>query len=229
VERQPEFKSYRKYLKPTGIANKLSSRRAAFLIYFSRKDCEVITEVEKDIINTTNVQGKNGTIIIRRACVKDVGQMFNLVNQMARLKNNLLPRSMSELYEHIRDFIVAADGDKIIGTCSLHIFWEDLAEVRSLAVDLEYHGQGWGAQLTQAIIEDARQLGLLRLFTLTTIPLFFEKAGFQVSTREQLPQKTWSECFRCPKFTACDETALVLDLAPGFVGPKPIRALPTIQ
>lgn len=168
----------------------------------------------------TGVMGLHAPIIIRRARMKDVAQIFKLVNQMARLKNNLLPRSMSELYEHSRDFLVAVDGERVIGTCSLHIFWEDLAEVRSLAVDLDYQKQGWGELLMDAILEDARDLNLLRLFTLTTIPLFFERFGFVVSTKEQLPSKTWSECFRCPKFTECDETALVLDLAPGFKGPK---------
>lgn len=170
----------------------------------------------------TGVMGANAPIVIRRARMKDVPQIFKLVNQMARLKNNLLPRSMSELYEHGRDFLVAVDGDKVVGTCSLHIFWEDLAEVRSLAVDLDYQKQGWGDRLMQAILDDARDLHLLRLFTLTTIPAFFERFDFVVSTKEQLPTKAWSECFRCPKFTECDETALVLDLAPGYVGPKPI-------
>jgi amino-acid N-acetyltransferase len=189
---------------------------------------KLITEVEKELTTTTKIQGENGLLVIRRACMKDVSQIFSLVNQMARVKNNLLPRSMSELYEHVRDFIVVADGDKVIGTCSLHIFWEDLAEVRSLAVDSNYQGQSWGEQLMKAIIEDARQLGVLRLFTLTTIPIFFEKFGFTISTKEQLPQKTWSECYRCPKFTECDEYALVLDLAPGFIGPKSrsVRTLP---
>src|SRR5689334_12911934 len=98
--------------------------------------------------------------------MKDVPQIFKLVNQMARLKNNLLPRSMSELYEHVRDFVVAVDDERVIGTCSMHIFWEDLAEVRSLAVDIDYQKQGWGDQLTKIIIEDARDLGILRLFTL---------------------------------------------------------------
>ncbi|HEX2912884.1 MAG TPA: N-acetyltransferase [Chloroflexia bacterium] len=181
-------------------------------------------DVDSDIILKTGVAGKESEqIIIRKARIKDVPQIFKLVNQMARLKNNLLPRSMSELYEHVRDFVVAVDDDRVIGTCSLHIFWEDLAEVRSLAVDMEYQGQGWGEQLMNIIIEDARDIGMLRLFTLTTIPAFFEKFGFRVSTKEELPQKTWSECFRCPKFTECDETALLLDLAPGYNGPKPVR------
>ncbi|WJW68656.1 N-acetyltransferase [Candidatus Chlorohelix allophototropha] len=188
----------------------------------------MITEVEDEMNHTSEALGKNGAIVIRRARMKDVPQIFNLVNQMARLKNNLLPRSMSELYEYVRDFIVAADGDKVIGTCSLHIFWEDLAEVRSLAVDVDYQGQRLGEHLMKAIIEDARQLQILRLFTLTTIPVFFERFGFREGTKEQLPQKTWSECFRCPKFTACDETGLLLDLAPGYVGPMPVRALPTL-
>ncbi len=181
-------------------------------------------QAEADIILKTGVAGKKSDqIIIRKARIKDVPQIFTLVNQMARLKNNLLPRSLSELYEHVRDFVVAVDAERVIGTCSLHIFWEDLAEVRSLAVDLEYQGQGWGEQLMKVIIEDAADLGILRLFTLTTIPVFFEKFGFRVGTKEELPQKTWSECFRCPKFTECDETALLLDLAPGYHGPKPIR------
>ncbi len=179
---------------------------------------------EADIILRTGIAGKSAEqIIIRKARIKDVPQIFKLVNGMARLKNNLLPRSMSELYEHVRDFVVAVDDDRVIGTCSLHIFWEDLAEVRSLAVDLEYQGQGWGEQLIKVILEDGRDLGMLRLFTLTTIPTFFERFGFRVGTKEELPQKTWSECFKCPKFTECDETALVIDLAPGFHGPKPIR------
>lgn len=170
----------------------------------------------------TGIEGVNAPIIIRRAGVKDVPQIFKLVNAMARLKNNLLPRSMWELYEHVRDFIVAVDGERIVGTCSLHIFWEDLAEVRSLAVDLDYQGQGWGERLMKAIIEDGREVGMRRLFTLTTIPQFFEKFNFEIATKEQLPQKTWSECFKCPKFTECDEFALVLDLVPGYVGPTPI-------
>ncbi len=170
----------------------------------------------------TGVEGNHGPIIIRTAKVKDVPQIFKLVNTMARLKNNLLPRSMWELYEHVRDFIVAVDGNRVIGTCSLHIFWEDLAEVRSLAVDLDYQSQGWGDLLMKVIIEDAREIGMLRLFTLTTIPEFFLRFGFEVGTKEQMPQKTWSECFKCPKFTECDETTLVLDLAPGYTGPKPI-------
>jgi amino-acid N-acetyltransferase len=173
----------------------------------------VFTTQEKVEI-ATGVQGAHGQILIRKAAIKDVPQIFKLVNQMARVKNNLLPRSMSELYEHVRDFFVVADGDKIIGCCSLHIFWADLAEVRSLAVDMDYQGQGWGEKLMEVIIEDGRQLNLTRLFVLTTIPVFFEKFAFIVTGKEQLPQKAWSECFRCPKFTECDETALVLNLVP---------------
>lgn len=172
----------------------------------------MITQEKVEI--ATGVQGVNAPIIIRKAMIKDVPQIFKLVNQMARLKNNLLPRSMAELYEHVRDFFVAVDGDKVIGSCSLNIFWADLAEVRSLAVDVDYQGQGWGERLMDVIIEDGRQMNLSRLFALTTIPKFFEKFQFVVTSKEQLPQKAWSECFRCPKFTECDETAVVLNLIP---------------
>jgi len=180
----------------------------------------VTTEITNLI--ETGVAGSNGLIVIRNARVRDVPQIFKLVNAMARLKNNLLPRSMSELYEHVRDFFVAVDGEQIIATCSLHIYWEDLAEVRSLAVDLNYQGQGWGDRLMKVTIAHGDELGLLRLFTLTTIPAFFERFDFVAATREQLPQKTWSECFKCTKFTECDETALLLDLAPGYTGPQPV-------
>lgn len=186
--------------------------------------------VASDIILESGIAGQQAEqIIIRKARVKDVPQVFKLVNQMARIKGNMLPRSMWELYEHVRDFVVAVDGDRVMGTCSLHIFWEDLAEVRSLAVDNEYQGQGWGEQLMRVIIQDAKEVGILRLFTLTTIPAFFEKFGFQISNKDELHQKTWSECHKCPKFTSCDETALVLDVAPGYTGPKSIsRALNVI-
>ncbi len=177
----------------------------------------------------TGITGANGPIVIRNARIKDVPQIFKLVNGMARLKNNLLPRSMAELYEHVRDFFVAVDGDRVIGTCSLHIFWEDLAEIRSLAVDLDYQGQGWGERLMNIVIENGRDIGMLRLFTLTTIPVFFEKFGFEIATKEQLPQKTWSECFQCPKFTECDEFALVMDLAPGYTGPRPISKVMNLK
>ena len=167
---------------------------------------------------TFEAQTSDTRIIIRRATIVDVPQIFQLVNQMARIKNNLLPRSMAELYEHMRDFLVAVQpqpngSQKVVGTCALSIIWDDLAEVRSLAVDTTLQGQGLGERLLAAITADAEELGLTRLFALTTIPRFFLKYGYYLVAREQLPQKTWSECFRCPKFTACDETAVVYDLS----------------
>jgi amino-acid N-acetyltransferase len=107
-----------------------------------------------------------------------------------------------------------SEGDdcRVKGVCALHISWEDLAEIRSLAVATEERKQGVGAQLIAACLEDARQIGVKRVFLLTYLPAYFERAGFRPVDRSILPHKIWGDCIRCVKFPACDETAMVLDL-----------------
>jgi amino-acid N-acetyltransferase len=129
-------------------------------------------------------------------------------------KGKLLARPLSELYTNLRDLVVAVDEEteEIVGCCSLHVIWEDLAEIRSLAVLDSHQGRGLGRQLVQTCIAEAIDLGIGQLFTLTYETGFFEHLGFRVVDKNVFPQKIWVDCLQCPKFPNCDEVALVLDL-----------------
>jgi amino-acid N-acetyltransferase len=127
----------------------------------------------------------------------------------------LLPRPVGELFQCIREFHVAISGGEVVGCAALRLLWDDLGEVRSLAVRPDFHGRGLGARLVQSVIEDARALDLPRIIALTREVGFFERNGFLVTSRDVLPRKVWSDCVRCPKRHACDEVAVVLDLVPG--------------
>jgi len=152
-------------------------------------------------------------MLIRHAVIEDVKTMHKLLNSYAE-KGLLLPRSLSELYSHLRDFVVLAshEDSSVHGVCGLGICWEDLAEIKSLAVAEQFQGRGFGFQLVQRCLEEARSLGLKRAFTLTYVPAFFAKLGFREEEKSHLPHKVWVDCLKCPKFPNCDETALVIDL-----------------
>jgi amino-acid N-acetyltransferase len=126
----------------------------------------------------------------------------------------LLPRSFSELYSHLRDFFVVADRqtNEVHGCCALSIVWEDWAEIRSLAIGSELQGQGWGRNLVEACLSDAVTLGIYKVFTLTYQVDFFAKLGFEVISKDILPQKVWADCLRCPKFPECDEVAMLMEM-----------------
>jgi len=145
---------------------------------------------------------------IEKACIGDVSQMHRLINQFAD-RNEMLARSLSEIYENIRDYFVVREGDRVIACVALHVIWEDLAEIKSLAVAESGQKQGVGSQLVKACLEEAKELGLSTVFCLTYKPAFFERAGFSQIDKAELPQKVWTECFRCPKFPNCDEVALI--------------------
>lgn len=150
---------------------------------------------------------------IRKAHVRDVAVIQKMLGRFAQ-QGKLLARSLSELYTNIRDTFVAVDdgSSQVVGCCSLHIIWEDLAEIRSLAVDEAWQGRGCGRQLVQACLDEAVELGIKRLFTLTYETAFFEHMGFRVVDKNVFPQKIWADCLHCPKFPECDEIALVYDL-----------------
>jgi amino-acid N-acetyltransferase len=149
---------------------------------------------------------------IEKAKISDVPQMHWLINQFAD-KGEMLPRPMSELYENIRDFFVARDNNgEMVACVALHVIWGDLAEIKALAVAEGQQEQGIGAALLQACLDEAKELGIPRLFCLTYQPSFFEQFGFGYTNVMELPRKIWGECQRCPKFPHCDETAMVLDL-----------------
>jgi len=151
--------------------------------------------------------------MIRKARMGDVKAVQKLIAEYAR-KGDMLPRSLSEIYENLRDYFVYLDeGGQVIGSAAIHIMWEDLAEVRSLAVRDGYMRRGVGTQLVEACISEAIVLGISRVFALTYKPEFFEKLGFVQVDKSELPQKIWTDCLKCSKFPDCDEVALVSDLS----------------
>jgi len=143
--------------------------------------------------------------------VPDVPEIQRLINSFAE-KDTMLPRSLSAIYESIRDFYVIEQDSRIVGCCALHVTWEDLAEVKSLAVDESAQGKGFGRVLVDACLAEAREMGVPKVFALTYIPGFFEKAGFGRVDKSTLPHKIWSECINCPKFPDCGEEAVVVEL-----------------
>ncbi|RME69123.1 MAG: N-acetyltransferase [Nitrospirae bacterium] len=148
---------------------------------------------------------------IRKATVRDVPEVQKLINQFAK-KEEMLPRSLNELYEGLRDIFVCEKDGKIVGTCSLHIIWEDLAEVRSLAVKKESQREGVGTKLVKKALKEAKALGIKRVFVLTYTPEFFKRLGFKEIDKSTLPQKIWGECLKCHKFPECDEVALIKEI-----------------
>lgn len=148
---------------------------------------------------------------LRRAKLADVEALMSLINHFAD-QGLMLPRSRNSLYECLREFLVVEEQDRIIGTGALHIIWSDLAEIRALAVLGEYQGRGVGRSLVNALLKDARDIGCPKVFTLTYQPGFFERCGFTMINKEDMPHKVWKECIHCVKFPNCDENAMILEL-----------------
>lgn len=149
--------------------------------------------------------------MIRKAKIKDIKQIQALINSFAK-KDQMLPRSLNELFDNIRDFWVFEQNNKIIGCAALHICWQDLAEVKSLAVEKRHQHKGIGRALVDACIEEAKALGAKSIFALTYKPDFFKKFGFRKVKHSDLPHKVWAECINCPKFPNCQEIALLKQL-----------------
>jgi amino-acid N-acetyltransferase len=149
--------------------------------------------------------------MLRKARITDVKDIQKLLTNFAS-RGEMLSRSLSELYEAIRDFYVFEEDGKVLGASALHIVWEDLAEVRSVAVAEDSGRRGLGTQVVGACIDEARELGLKRVFCLTYKPDFFAKFGFRIVDKSELPHKVWGDCIKCVKFPDCDEIAMILDL-----------------
>ena len=148
--------------------------------------------------------------MIRKAVIKEATEIHRILNYFGN-RGILLPRSLSELYEHLRDFYVVEDdvSEKIIAICALGLCWDDLAEIRSLAVEEGYQGNGYGTKLIEKCVEEATALGMKKIFTLTYVPDYFSKAGFTEVDKSKLPHKVWSDCLKCTKFPDCDEIAMI--------------------
>ena len=156
-------------------------------------------------------QTAHTTPIIRPAAIGDVPTIHHLLEIYAA-KGNLLPRTFSELYRHLRDFFVVEIGDKVVACAALEIFTEDLGEVRSLVVDEKFERRGLGRLLVERITDEARSIGLKRLMALTYVPTFFHKLDFQTVSMDNLPEKVWGACVKCYKYNNCDETAVLREL-----------------
>lgn len=152
-----------------------------------------------------------GKITLRRAKMGDVNQIRRLINNFAA-EGTMLPVSLNMLYERLRNFLVVEENNKIIGCVALKIVWKDLGEIRSLAISKKHQGKGYGKLLVKKALNEAKALDLKKIFTLTYVPEFFEKLGFEKIMKSKLPHKVWSDCINCPKFPRCDETALLKTL-----------------
>jgi amino-acid N-acetyltransferase len=135
--------------------------------------------------------------------------MYSLIAEHSK-NGHILPRPIVELYGQVRDFKVWEDRKGVLKGCgALEIVWEDLAEIRSLAVNPEHEGKGIGTELVKALMEEAEQMGVYRVFVLTYRINFFERQGFRHMEKSELPHKIWADCIKCAKFPECDETAMV--------------------
>jgi amino-acid N-acetyltransferase len=147
-------------------------------------------------------------MIVEKATIKDVPQIHKLVNSFAD-RGAMLARPLSEIYENIRDFFVVRDNGSVIACAALHISWADLAEVKSLAVDITRQRRHIGTALVSACLAEAAALGIGMVFCLTYQPEFFSSCNFKLVEKKELPHKVWGECYRCPKFPDCDENAMI--------------------
>jgi amino-acid N-acetyltransferase len=149
--------------------------------------------------------------MIRKAKLNDVKEIQRLIKQYST-RGDILPRSLVELYDHLRDFYVFVQNRKVVGICALHVCWEDLGEIRSLAVQEDARKKGIGAKLVRACLKEAKALGMEKVFALTYRPDFFERLNFKVVDKSILPHKIWTDCLKCVKFPDCDEVAVLKEL-----------------
>jgi amino-acid N-acetyltransferase len=179
---------------------------------------------EKSARVTVNTKDES-RIAIQKAQIRDVEEIIELVNGFAA-RNLMLPRGPQYVYENIRDFVIASDKNVpvysitetrevlhlLVACGSLHVLWDDIGEIRALAIHPGYQHLGLGSKLIELMKEEARQLGLKHLFTFTLTEDFFKRLGFKRQGRDELPPKVWGECSRCPKYFKCDEIGMVLEI-----------------
>jgi amino-acid N-acetyltransferase len=146
--------------------------------------------------------------MVRKAKIEDIKQIRGLINFFAK-KDLMLPRSLNELYENLRDFWVVEEGRRIVACAALHLSWDDLAEIKSVAVAGNKQGKGIGKSLVLTCLDEAKQMGAKKVFVLTYKPGYFKKFGFKKVKTSSLPHKIWAECINCCKFPDCRETALL--------------------
>ena len=152
-------------------------------------------------------------MLIRKAQIKDISEIHRLLNAFSN-KGPILPQAKSDIYKYLRDYWLFCDDreGQILGVCALHIFWEDAAEIRSLAVRERVRGQSIAEELVKSCIKDAKALGVCNVYILTSIPDYFENFGFTEIDKKDMPPQIWADCIKCHKFPNCDEIAMALDI-----------------
>ncbi len=148
---------------------------------------------------------------IKKAKIIDAKTIHSLINHFAKT-DTMLPRSLNEIYENIRDYFVCSDTGTTIAASALHVLWEDIAEIKSIAVSKEYQGKGVGKRLVEHCLKEAKSLGIKKVFALTYNPVFFISSGFKEIDKNKLPQKVWGDCLKCHKFPDCDEVAVIIKI-----------------
>ena len=152
--------------------------------------------------------------LIRKARLADVIAMSRIIQHYADLQR-MLPKTQLQLYENLRDYSVAVDAAapaQVLGCGALHIYWENLAEIRAVAIAPGLNGKGIGTILVEQLLDEARELEIEQVFVFTYEPKFFGRFGFIQVEHSAMPLKVYNECFVCPKFNKCDELAMVLHL-----------------
>ena len=151
---------------------------------------------------------------VQKARLPDVSEMFRLINHYAE-RQQMLPKTHLQLYENLRDYSIAVGtsaSNPVVGCGALHIYWENLAEIRALAVAPEMTHRGVGTALVEHLLDEARDLEIEQVFLFTYEPRFFARFGFMQVEHRTMPLKVYNECFHCPKFNKCDELAMVLHI-----------------
>jgi len=166
----------------------------------------------------------------RHAVLPDVPPIHAIIQPQASA-GTLLPRSIPELCENIRDFVVAEEDGRILGCGALHLYGTHLAEIRSIAVAPQDQGRGVGRLVVNALLDEAQRHSVTCVCLFTRTPAFFARLGFTVARREELPDKIYKDCVCCPKLSACDEVAMVMGQIPANANGlrDPEIAIPLVQ
>jgi len=166
----------------------------------------------------------------RNAILPDVEQIHAIIRAYSG-NGTLLPRTLAELRENVRDFVVAEENGRIVGCGALHRYGMHLAEIRSIAVTPSTKGLGAGRKLVEALLKEAERHEVTCVCLFTRIPEFFAHMGFSLAKRDDLPDKIYKDCVHCPAFNACDEIAMYRGEIPKDSGvrdlqiPKPLVKL----
>ncbi len=211
--RKPWFPTYQRVAgsSPAGGVRACSS---VWLEHYADKEPRVTNEIDKKpwfLMKRRGLQFKSEQAhfeMIRKVTVKDAMKIHKLINHFAE-KGMMLPRSLNDIYNNIRDFFIYEQDGKIIGCVALNIVWGNLAEIRSLAVKENHQKKAVGQQLVEACFDEAKNLGVNKIFVLTYKPKYFKRFGFGVVDKNRFPNKIWTDCVNCPKFPKCDEVFMV--------------------